>query len=59
MFPGEWRFRSLKRALREAEKPRQVEERRVRWTISAGALIRRGNQLPTPLETTSLLLPFS
>src|SRR5688572_1057562 len=32
--------------------------RRVRWMISDGALVRKGNQLPTPLETMRWLSPF-
>lgn len=28
-------------------------ERKVMWIISAGALMRRGNQLPIPLDTTN------
>ena len=31
--------------------------RSVMWMISAGAFTRSGNQLPTPLETTSWLAP--
>ena len=31
----------------------QAVRRSVRWIISAGAWVRRGNQLPTPLETIS------
>jgi hypothetical protein len=30
----------------------------VSWMISAGALMRSGNQLPTPLLTTNWLIPW-
>jgi hypothetical protein len=33
--------------------------RKVKWTISAGALTRSGNQLPVPLLTTSARPDFS
>src|SRR5690606_10856573 len=41
-----------------AHRPLPVEmscqaRRRVMWTISAGAAVRRGNQFPAPLLTTS------
>ena len=37
--------------------PRAAAQPSVRWTISAGALMRMGSQLPTPLATTIWLHP--